>query len=163
MPTFNLLLSTYLTSTEPYGNLLKPISISNLADAQWLVNWDGLFGSDALLYKKCDLRYELISTQSSGLTTTANTGFLALTGISTGYQAGNIPSTLLGLVTIQNAPTTGNYRFIQNNLADAHGIQINVPSGVGQLGIRFYNDDAITLQTGVVDYIIRIQLTLYNE
>jgi hypothetical protein len=163
MPTFNLLLSTYLTAAEPYGNLLKPISVSNLADAQWLVNWDGLFGHDALLYKKCDLRYELISTQSSGLTATANTGFLALTGISSAYQAGNIPSTLLGLLTIQAGPAASNYRFLQNSLADAHGVQINIPTGTSSIGVRFYNDDAITLQSGVVDYIIRLQLTLYNE
>ena len=164
MPVYNLLLSTYFNASEPYGNLLKPIgSVANLATVCWLVNWDGLFGADALRYKKCVLRYKLVSAASASITPTANTGFLSLTGVSTDKQAGNIPSTFIGVITPEVSPTSGSNRFNLSTLGDYHGTQINVPQGTSELCIRFYNDDAITFQANVTDYIINFQLHLFNE
>jgi len=160
---YNVVLSTMYNAAEPFGNLIKPISVSNLANASWIVNWDGLFGQDLLLYKRCRLRYELISNANGSLTATANTGFLALTGVSTDKQASNIPGAFLGLITIDVAPGTSVFRFYKSNLSEIHGIEVNLPRGLSEVGIRFYNDDAITFQTGVVDYIVQLQFELFNE
>lgn len=163
MPAYNIILSTLLSTAEPYGNLIKPLSAGNLANVTWLVNWDGMFGQDALRYKKCILRYKLVSQTSASITPTANTGFLSLTGISTDKQAGNMPATVLGVISPDASPTSGQNRFNLSTLGDFHGIQVNVPQGTSELAVRFYNDDAITFQSNVTDYIMQIQLYLFNE
>jgi len=163
MPTYNVVLSTQYTATQPFGNLLRPIGNGNLANVTWLVNWDGLFGADALRYKKCVLRYRLVSETSASITAPNNTGFLSLTGVSTDKQAGNIPSAFIGLITPEVSPTSGQNRFNISTLGDFHGTQINVPSGTNELAVRFYNDDAITFQSNLTNYIINLQFSLYNE
>lgn len=162
MPVYNVILSTSITTAEPFGNLVKPIDKTDLANVTWLVNWDGLFGQDVLRYKKCVLRYALISNSSASITTLANTGYLVATGLSTDKQAGNYPGTFLGLVTIQTAPG-GNSRFYTDNLGDFHGVQINVPTGVGQLGFRFYNYDAQSTQGNIPNYVLQLQFHLFND
>jgi hypothetical protein len=166
MPTYNFAVSTQFTTAEPFGNLLRPIPTSgttNLANMTWMVNWDGLFGSDALRYNKCVLRYRLVSESSTTLNATTNTGFIGLTGIATDKQAGNFPSTFIGLVTPDASPISSQFRFNLSNLGDFHGYQVNVPRGVGEFGIRFYNDDAMTFQANVTNYIAHFQLHLFNE
>lgn len=166
MPAYNVILSSQLTTAEPYGNLVRPINNSNLANTEWLVNWDGLFGNDALRYTKCILRYRLVSEPVAvgTLTPAANTGYIGLTGVATDKQAGNFPSTFIGLITPETSPSaTASNRFNVSTLGDFHGMQVHVPQGVGSLGVRFYNDDAMSFQTGVPNYIMHLQFFLYND
>lgn len=163
MPIYNVILSTSIDVSAQIGPFLKPIQSTPLTDVRWLVNWGGLFGNDADKYKKCRLRYELISDSNGGLTTTACNGFLTLVGIGTSHQASNFPSTFLGLTTIEQAPGTSVFRVFRSNLADVHGIDVNIPTSIGELGIRFYNEDGITLQGSMVNYMCQLQFELYNE
>ena len=165
MPAYNVILSTQITTAQPYGNLIKPINNGNLANTEWLVNWDGMFGQDALRYNKCILRYRFISDASANtaLNANANTGYIGLTGISTDKQAGNFPSTFIGLITPEVAPGTNVNRFNVSTLGDFHGMQIHVPQGVSPIGVRIYNDDAMSFQANVPNYIMHLQFYLYNE
>ena len=163
MPVYNIALSTSASMAEPYGNLIKPISASNLANVSWLVNWEGLFGQDIMRYKKCVLRYNLISESNGTLTNNANLGFLVATGISTDKQAANFPGTLLGFLQPSAAIGTTQYCFSLNNLADYHGVQINMPAGMSEVAIRFYNDSDFTFQANVPHYILQLQFHLFND
>ncbi len=163
MPTYNLILSTLMTQNAQYGNNLKPVQSSNLANYAWLVNFEGLFGADLLKYSKCILRYKLVSEPSSSMSGVNNLGFLALTGLSTDKQAGNIPACYLDILQVEAAPiVASNYRFNQHNMDAFHGIQINMPSGTQEIGVRFYNDDSITFQGNVPNYILALQFELIN-
>ncbi len=163
MPIYNVILSSSMNGDITAGPFLKPIQATPLTDVRWLVNWGALFGNDGDRYKKCKLRYELISDSNGGLTAPACNGFLALVGISTSHQASNFPATFLGLTTIEQAPGSSLFRVFRSNLADAHGIDINIPNGIQEVGIRFYNEDGITLQGSMVNYMCQLQLELYNE
>lgn len=163
MPIYNVILSTSIDVSAQYGPFLKPIQASPLTDVRWLVNWGALFGNDGDKYKKCKLRYELISDSNGGLTTAACNGFLTLVGVSTSHQASNFPATFLGLTTIETAPGTSVFRVFRSNLADVHGIDVNIPTSISEVGIRFYNEDGITLQGSMVNYMCQLQFELYNE
>lgn len=163
MPVYNLALSTSTSMNQPMGNLIKPINADNLANVTWLVNWDGLFGQDVLRFNKCVLRYRLVSESNGTMTNNNNIGFLVATGISTDKQASNFPGTLLGIIVPSQAIGTTQYSFNTDNLGDFHGIQINKPYGVSEVGIRFYLDSEFTFQTNVPNYVLQLQLHLSNE
>jgi hypothetical protein len=164
MPVYNVVLSTLMTQLPPFGNNLRPVQSSNLANYSWLINFEGLFGADLLKYNKCYLRYKLASEPSTSMTGGANLGFLALTGITTDKQAANIPAAYIDLLQVESAPVAASsYRFYQNNLEHSYGVQINVPSGTQEVGVRFYNDDAITFQANVPNYVLTLQFVLSNE
>jgi hypothetical protein len=152
-----------MTQQPPFGNNLRPVQSANLANYAWLVNFEGLFGADLLKYSKCILRYKLVSEPSSSMSGVTNLGFLALTGLSTDKQAGNIPACYLDILKVETAPVVAsNYRFYQTNMDEFHGIQINMPTGTQEVGVRFYNDDAITFQTNVPHYVVALQFELIN-
>lgn len=163
MPVYNIVLSTAADMAQPYGNLIKPISNSNLANVTWLVNWEGLFGQDLLRYKKCVMRYSLISESNTTLSGTANLGYLSVTGISTNKQIANIPGTFLGIIFPQGAIGTGNYRFNIGNLTEYEGIEVNMPSSISELGVRFYVDSENTLQVNIPHYVLQLQFHLSND
>lgn len=163
MPVYNLALTSSASMNQPMGNLIKPINADNLANVTWLVNWDGLFGQDVLRFNKCVLRYRLVSESNGTMTNNANIGFLVATGISTDKQAANFPGTLLGIIVPSQAIGTTQYSFNTDNLGDFHGIQINKPYGVSEVGIRFYNDSEFTFQPNVPNYVLQLQLHLSND
>lgn len=163
MTVFNLFFSTLMTTAQPYGAGIAPVDKSNLANVSWVVNWDNLIQSevkDVSISRNCLLRYRLISSvNSTSLSTTANTGYLSIAGLSTNKQPANIPSVFLGLISPELIPlATPTYRFNESTLEDANGIEINMPTGNQQLTVRYYNDDAMTLQANVPEYVLHLQL-----
>lgn len=164
MPIYNVALSTSYNVANPNGNNLQPIQSADKANCIWRVNFEGLFGQDLLKYKKCYLRYKLASDPTASMTGAGNLGFLALTGISTDKQAGYIGGTYLDLLQVETAPVAASsYRFYQSNMGDMHGIQINVPTGTIEVGVRFLTDDALTFQTNVPHYVMTLQFYLTDE
>lgn len=165
MPVYNLLLSTSADMAQPNGNLIKPLDNSNKANVSWLVNWEGLFGADILRYKKCVMRYQLVSDAITNLTNIAdNTGFIVVSGISSDKQSGNYPGTFLAISYPQTGIGGANTGRINiESLSNSHGVQVNIPSGISELGVRFYKSVDFSFQTGMVNYVLQLQFHLSND
>lgn len=86
-----------LLNTETgFPNLLNNTDKANVS---WNVDYDSLFNRDNYAYKNCRLRYKIISQESGSITSGANTGILAINGLSSRYVSKNTSMLPLDIIT----------------------------------------------------------------
>ncbi len=77
------------------------INNTDKANVSWNVDYDSLFNRDNYAYKNCRLRYKFISQESGSITADANTGILAINGLSSRYVSKNTSMLPLDIISPQ--------------------------------------------------------------
>jgi hypothetical protein len=142
---YTLYLSTLVTA--PVNNLIVPMNKTNLANVTWMIDFNSLFKGDQTKFRRCSLRYKLVSTGWAGGDGNweSYSGILCCNLPST-YSSSTNNGTVLGLLYPQTLLTGGaRHCYISDTLSNQTAIDINMPSGVFPVTFSFYNDDALTL------------------
>jgi len=149
----------FLNTETGFPNI---ISNSDKANTKWNVDFDSLFNRDNYNYRNCRLRYKLVSQESASIDAAANTGALAINGLSSRYVSkntnmlpldiyvptmryigtGTTPGTIAGNAPSQTtsqpaALFTVRGQIILDTLSTT-GIDINVPYGMTELNPQFW-------------------------
>jgi hypothetical protein len=149
----------FLNTETGFPNILAN---SDKANTSWLVDYDSLFNRDNYNYKNCRLRYKLISQPSGSIDATANTGVLAINGLSSRYVSknthmlpldiivpkmtytgtGTVAGTITGTAPSQTTSQTPALFTVRGQLiADTiatTGIDIDMPFGMTTLNPQFW-------------------------
>lgn len=161
MKVYQLYLSTMITT--PKTNNVVPLNVSDKGNCTWQVDFKSLFNGDNLKYKRCQVRFNLISeTWTAGASDWNN---------YTGYLSVNLPSsfcsttgmgTPLGLISPTDAPTTGSstHCYLVSTLGDQVGVDINMPSENQFLNVQFLNDDSFSIISSVPNYQLLLNFEL---
>jgi hypothetical protein len=163
MRIYSIYLSTY--NTIPVNNGVVPIDITNPANASWMVDWENLFKGDQQKYKRCTLRYQLISNDWTGTSTNFKNFSLPIScNLPSMFHSSTSIGTTLGLIYPQTVPTGGaNHCFVGNTLQNAHGVDISIPSGVFPFTMTFGANDTFgvsTVNSVLTGYILFLQFQL---
>ena len=125
---FHLYLSTIITG--PTSNLVVPLNSTNLNNVSWQVDWNSLFRGWNKQYKRCCVRYQLISTSFTATSTDWENynGVLCCNLPSDAGSSTNF-GTALGLYSPLDCPTTGTttHCILSNTLANVQGVDILMP------------------------------------
>jgi len=149
----------FLNTETGFPNIL---SNSDKSNTSWLVDYDSLFNRDNYNYKNCRLRYKLVSQTSTSINAAANTGVLAINGLSSRYVSkntsmlpldiivptmtstgtGSTPGTIAGNAPSQTttqpaALFTARGQLISDTMATT-GIDIQMPFGMTSLNPQFW-------------------------
>ena len=149
-----------LLNTETgFPNIIKN---TDKANTSWNVDFDSLFNRDNYNYRNCRLRYKLVSQESASVDAAANTGLLAINGLSSRYISkntnmlpldiyaptmryigtGTTPSTITTSTTPQTvsqpaALFTVRGQIVLDTMATT-GVDINVPYGMSEINPQFW-------------------------
>lgn len=168
------------------------LSNSDKANTSWLVDYDSLFNRDNYAYKNCRLRYKLVSQPSATIDPAANTGVLAINGLSSRYVSKNTNMLPLDIYApIMTATGTGSTpgtitagtpqtvsqpaalftvrgQIIMDTMATT-GIDIQMPFGMTSINPQFWQagfgstgNADNILQTVMPEYMLMLQFELYN-
>lgn len=162
----------YLTTDDIAQNSqVTPVNNINLANVSWNIDWDELFRYRQSEYKRCRLRFEMMTQLEQGTPVWNSTlGYLtcnlassnsATTGVGTplallhyAYKRRYIPGTGAEGMAAQ---------YLINTM-ETTGIDILIPRGRSVLNVQLINDDANTpfvLQNE--NYQLLFYFELYNE
>lgn len=141
---YTLYLSTLITA--PTSNLVVPMNKTNLANVSWMIDFNNLFRGDQTKFRRCTVRYKLVSAGWTGADANWESyGGLLVCTLPSSYASATTNGTVLGLLYPETLPTAGTrHCYISDSLANQTGVDINMPSGVCPVSIQFYNDDAMT-------------------
>ena len=142
---------TIYLSTEAAGNLIGPVEDSNLANVQWMINWNNVFGED--IGKPARVKYSLQSLSQNGVYTwAANSGTVRVQGLPNGWSNSN-QGLILGDVTAIDNPVAGHPNHILfGNTMEEEGTQTVIPYGNAVINVLIMQRDGVTLQPNIVDY-----------
>lgn len=168
------------------------LSNTNKASTSWLVDYDSLFNRDNYAYKNCRLRYRLVSQPAGSIDAAANTGVLAINGLSSRYVSkntnmlpldiivptmfatgtGSTPGTITAgtpqVVAQPAALFTVRGQLIADTMATT-GVDIQMPFGMTSINPQFWQvgfgatgNADNILQTLAAEYMLILQFELYN-
>jgi hypothetical protein len=166
MRVYTLYLSTY--NSVPANNGIVPIDKSNIANASWLIDWNGLFKGDQTLYKRCNVRFHLITNSWAGTGTNFDNFSVPVScNLPSMYHSSTSTGTTLAIVHPETVRTGGSTHCINfNTLQNAQGVDISIPTGVGQFTFTFNANDTFavsTITTVLTGYILLLQFELSEE
>ena len=138
---YSLYLST-LTTYGPYA----PINKSNLANVQWSINWDSLFGITTS--GKCRVKFYFNSQSSGGYDW--DTDCASFRCSFSGNHNNNTNFVNIGPIQPANDPISSTVHRLFGDTTQWPGIEINIPKGneIFYTNLYLINE---TLMTGFVD------------
>lgn len=162
MPIYTLYLST-ISSSSPAGNQSVPVDKTNLNNVTWNINFDELFRQDNHTYKHCRVRYNLMSTSWTAVSSDWETylGYLTC-NLPSPYQSTGTYGTVLGPTLAADCPTTGTTTHcMMVNTTSENGVDIIVPYNNQAFTLTFNRAD---LSSGLrISNIYDYQIILYFE
>lgn len=122
--------SLYLSSYS--SNQSQLIDNSDKANCSWNINWDEFFHGDNYNYKKCIVKFKLVSatTTSAYLSHVNNSGYLGI-NIPSSNQASTSVFTVLGLIYPSDAPASLQ-SISGSNITNINTISSNIPTATTQ-------------------------------
>jgi len=166
MRVYTLYLSTY--NSVPANNGVVSIDKSNIANASWMIDWDGLFKGDQNKFSRCNLRFHLITNSWAGTGTNFDNFSAPVScNLPSMYHSATSTGTTLAIVHPETVRTGGSTHCINfSTLQNAYGVDINVPTGVSQFTFTFNANDTFavsTIPSVLTGYILLLQFELSND
>ena len=163
MPIYSLWLTNIATSVS-----CAPIKNANGTVSSWLINFNDLFRGDNYKYKKCRLRYKIISNSLSVSSTFSNSTAYIACSLSSSFNASNIiQPTALNLYVLGDCSvaTTRLNTLETVDTAESPGINVNMPTQSGFFTITIGDNNnfaAVSAPINPVAYQIHIHFELYD-
>jgi hypothetical protein len=157
--TFILVLNNTLDLTE--GGYCIDTTLNSRAKYQ--VNFNSLFNQRQRLYKKCQVRYELLSEYKGNTPLQNVVGGIYITGLSTQNTLGayGLPIANVLLPQISSAVEADGWFFNNRSTTDTNGVQLcSIPSGTQVIQVNFMSVLDVPLEGGNIP---NYQLKLYFE
>jgi len=158
MPIYTLYLNTVDTNA---------ISNPDSTVIRWIVDFDSLFRRENYNYKKCKLRFNIVS-RTTGLPVPSlpkfkpTISYLACS-LSSNYNATNlIQPTLLNAMVLVDSPVTSVRKWIHPNVNTSEnvGASINMPQGIQQFTISVGDAANLTSATNFGSFVSPTQYNL---
>jgi len=154
---YTLYLSTQ-TASGPYA----PIDATNKANVKWIINWDQLYG-----YIKSDIderiakvTFQMTSlAQSAIYTYAANSGVLAIQGMSSKFSNSANGLTLGSIIPIDTPVATATSSILQGDTLQTRGVTTIMPEGYGHLSVLMLDRTGV-LMPNVLDYQLILQFEM---
>jgi hypothetical protein len=161
--TFILILNNTLDLTE--GGYCIDTTLNS--KAKYEVNFNSLFQQRQRFYKKCQVRYELISEYKASTLLPNVIGGIYIAGLSTQNTLG-----AYGLPVVNNlqpqtsaAVQSGGWFFNNRNISDVNGVQLcSIPSGTQVIQVNFVSVLDVPLQPGnIPNYQLKLFFEFYDH
>lgn len=154
--------TVYLSTQAPAGSIYAPIDATNKANVKWNINWDAIYG-----YIKSDIddRIAKVTFQMSTLsqsaiyTYAANSGILAVQGMSNKFSNSTNGLTLGSIAPLDNPVTAATNHILFGDTLQTRGVATIMPEGYGPISVLML-DRTGALMPNVLDYQLILQFEM---
>jgi len=153
----------YLSTQTPAGNIYTPIDATNKAIVKWLINWDQIYGyikDDSVEERIAKVTFQMSTlSQSNIYTYAANSGILAIQGLSNKFSNSVNGLTLGSIAPLDNPVTAATNHILFGDTLQTRGVTTIMPEGYGQLSVLML-DRTGALMPNVIDYQLVLQFEM---